>query len=290
MIAGVGGGPSARAIMASALSGTALRVNDVVRILDESGQSLQFSTGLLAATLENIDPGVSVVDRDLRLVAWNSRYLNLFRYPHGLVKVGTPVADLIRYNALRGECGPGEVNDHIARRLGHMGRAMTHSFERLRPDGRVLKTVGGPMTGGGYVMCFTDMTAEARGRAALEKARAEWESRVVERTGQLQAANAALGEATAEKTRFLARGREPRSSATAARRAAVCRSAGRRSAGNGAALARQCRSLDRGRRQAAAGAARHFQARWRRHHARADGLCEARPACRACRKLRAAGG
>ncbi len=204
LIAGVVGVPSARTIMASALSGTALRVDDVARMLDESGQSLQFSRGLLAATLENIDPGVSVVDRDLRLVAWNSRYLDLFRYPPGMVRVGTPVSELIRYNALRGECGPGEVDDHVARRLGHMRRAAAHSFERIRPDGRVIKTVGGPMTGGGYVMCFTDMTAEAEGRAALEQARSELERRVVERTGQLQAANAALGRATAEKTRFLA--------------------------------------------------------------------------------------
>ena len=204
LIAGIVGAPSARAIMASALSGAALRVDDVARMLDESGQSLQFSKGLLAATLENIDPGVSVVDRDLRLVAWNSRYLDLFSYPPGLIRVGAPVADLIRYNALRGDCGPGEVEDHVARRLEKMRLASPHSFERIRPDGRVVKTVGGPMTGGGYVMCFTDITAEANARAGLEQARAELELRVSERTRELQIANAALGRATAEKTRFLA--------------------------------------------------------------------------------------
>lgn len=204
LIAGVVGAPSARTIMASALSGTALRVDEVARLLDETGQSLQFSKGLLAATLENIDPGVSVVDRDLRLVAWNSRYLDLFDYPPGMVHVGAPVATLIRYNALRGECGPGEVEDHVARRLENMRRASPHSFERVRPDGRVIKTVGGPMAGGGYVMCFTDITAEADARAALERARAELETRVEQRTRELQAANAALGRATEEKTRFLA--------------------------------------------------------------------------------------
>ncbi len=204
LIAGVVGAPSARTIMASALSGTALSVDTVARLLDETGQSLQFSKGLLAATLENIDPGVSVVDRDLRLVAWNSRYLDMFAYPPGLVHVGAPVAELIRYNALRGECGPGEVEDHVARRLEHMRRASPHSFERVRPDGRVIKTVGGPMAGGGYVMCFTDITAEAEARAALEGARAELETRVEQRTRELQVANAALGKATEEKTRFLA--------------------------------------------------------------------------------------
>ena len=204
LIAGVVGAPSARTIMASALSGTSLSVDAVARLLDETGQSLQFSKGLLAATLENIDPGVSVVDSDLRLVAWNSRYLDLFNYPPGMVHVGAPVAELIRYNALRGECGPGEVEGHVARRLEHMRRASPHSFERVRPDGRVIKTVGGPMAGGGYVMCFTDITAEAEARAGLERARAELETRVEQRTRELQVANAALGRATEEKTRFLA--------------------------------------------------------------------------------------
>lgn len=204
LIAGVIGGPSARQIMASALQGARLGVTDVMRMLDESGQSLQFSRGLLAATLENIDPGVSVIDHNQRLMAWNSRYLDLFKYPRELVYVGAPVSELIRYNATRGECGPGEVDNHVARRLGHMRRGTVHSFERVRPDGRVLKTVGGPMPGGGYVMCFTDITTEAEARAALERARTELESRVEQRTRALRLANEQLSRADTEKTRFLA--------------------------------------------------------------------------------------
>ena len=204
LIAGVIGGPSARQIMASALSGARLGVADVARMLDQSGQSLQFSKGLLAATLENIDPGVSVIDHHLRLMAWNSRYLELFDYPPELVYVGAPVSELIRYNAERGECGPGEVAAHVEKRLDHMRRGTVHSFERVRPDGHVLKTVGGPMPDGGYVMCFTDITAEAEVRAALERARAELESRVEQRTQELRLANAQLSRADAEKTRFLA--------------------------------------------------------------------------------------
>ena len=204
LIAGVVGLPSARALVGSALFGSNLTHEEVARLLDDTGQSLRFSKGILAATLEHIDPGVSVVDRDLNIVAWNSRYLELFEYPPGLVRVGAPVAELIRFNALKGECGPGEVDEHVERRLGHMKRGQPHSFERVRPDGRVLKTVGGPMPSGGYVMCFTDVTAEAQAVAGLQKARAELESRVDERTSELQDANVALAAADAEKTRFLA--------------------------------------------------------------------------------------
>ncbi|ESQ80638.1 PAS-domain containing protein [Asticcacaulis sp. YBE204] len=204
LIAGVVGAPSAHAIVSSALSGTTISVEDVARLLDQSGQSLQFSKGLLAATLENIDPGVSVIDQNLRLVAWNSRYLDLFQYPPQMIRVGAPVSDLIRYNAERGECGPGEVENHVARRLEHMRRGARHSFERRRADGKVIKTVGGPMPGGGYVMCFTDITTEAAALTGLENARLELESRVEQRTAELRSVNAALARATEEKTRFLA--------------------------------------------------------------------------------------
>lgn len=204
LLAEVVGAASARALMRSALSGTHLTVGDVTRLLDHGGSSLRFSRDLLAATLENIDPGVSVIDRELNLVAWNSRYLDLFDYPPGMVYVGAPVADLIRHNALRGECGPGEVDEHVERRLAHMQRGAQHSFERTRRDGRVLKTVGGPMPAGGYVMCFTDVTAEAEARSAVEAARRTLEKRVADRTQQLSDANLALAQATAAKTRFLA--------------------------------------------------------------------------------------
>jgi hypothetical protein len=57
---------------------------------------------IVSAGLENINVGVSVIDRDLRC------YLDLIRYPPGLMRVGVPIADLIRCNAEGGDCGPGE--------------------------------------------------------------------------------------------------------------------------------------------------------------------------------------
>lgn len=204
LIARVVGAPSARALMASALVGKRLNHDDVARMLDASGQSLQFSKGLLAQTIENIDSGVSVIDGNLRLAAWNSRYVELFGYPPGMVRVGAPIADLIRFNALRGECGPGEIDALVERRLAHLREGVPHSFERRRENGRVLKTVGGPMPGGGYVTCFTDVTSEANARSELEAARAELETRVAERTLELSAANEQLTAATRDKTRFLA--------------------------------------------------------------------------------------
>jgi signal transduction histidine kinase/Na+/proline symporter/CheY-like chemotaxis protein len=204
LIASVIGAASARAIVTSSMAGSALEVGDVVRLLDEGGHSLQFSRALVAATLEAIDPGVSVIDRNLRLIAWNPRYLDLFEYPEGYVTVGRSIADLIRYNAERGEWGRGEIEEQVERRLEHLRRGQSHSFERRRPSGHWIKTVGRSMPGGGYVMSFTDITAEKEAQQILE-------ARVEERTRDLARTNAELAEAkgvaeaaTREKTRFLA--------------------------------------------------------------------------------------
>lgn len=204
LIAQVVGSSSARALVASALAGGKLSVHDVARLLDEGGASLQFSRKLLASTFENVEAGISVVDADLNLVAWNSRYLDLFDYPPGMVYVGAPVADLIRHNARHGDFGDGDIEMQVRKRLAHLRNGQPHQFERLRHDGKTIKTVGGPMPGGGYVMSFTDISEEARMRAALRTTLNELERRVEQRTSELRDANARLAEADRDKTRFLA--------------------------------------------------------------------------------------
>ncbi|PZQ22852.1 MAG: hybrid sensor histidine kinase/response regulator, partial [Sphingopyxis macrogoltabida] len=204
LIAQVVGASSARALVASAIAGDKLSLPEVTRLLDEGGQSLRFSRGLLASTFENIDAGISVVDAQMNLVAWNSRYLDLFGYPAGMVRVGVPVADLIRHNARRGDFGDGDVDYHVEKRLDHMRRGQEHSFERHRRDGKVIKTVGGPMPGGGYVMSFTDISEEARIREELRRTLDELEQRVADRTRELSDANRRLAHADRDKTRFLA--------------------------------------------------------------------------------------
>ncbi|MNO57870.1 Non-motile and phage-resistance protein [compost metagenome] len=152
-----------------------------------------------------------MVDQNLHLVAWNRRYLELFNYPDGLISVGRPIADIIRYNAERGLCGPGEAQVHVARRLHWMRQGRAHSSERLFPNGRVIELIGNPMPGGGFVMSFTDITPFREAEQALRDANEGLEQRVAERTHELSQLNQALSEAKSQaeavsksKTRFLA--------------------------------------------------------------------------------------
>ncbi|WP_298284680.1 PAS domain-containing hybrid sensor histidine kinase/response regulator [Novosphingobium sp.] len=203
LISGVVGSSSARALVASALAGGRMTVDDVTRLLDEGGQSLGFSRQLLAATFENLQSGVSVIDADLNLVAWNARYVDLFGYPPGLVRVGVPIADLIRFNVARGHFAS-PVEAEVDKRLNHLRARRAYESERSHADGRVIKSVGGPMPGGGYLTSFTDITEEARVRAELNRTLEGLEQRVAARTSELSEVNQRLAAATQEKTRFLA--------------------------------------------------------------------------------------
>ncbi|MCT2401562.1 PAS domain-containing hybrid sensor histidine kinase/response regulator [Novosphingobium mangrovi (ex Huang et al. 2023)] len=204
LIARVVGASSARALIASALEGGTMPLPDVARLIDEGGRSLRFSQKLLAATFENLDAGISVIDADLNLIAWNSRYEALFDYPPGMLRIGAPIAELIRYNVLHGDFGGGDPEHHVEKRLDHFRRGSEYSFERLRRDGRVIKTTGGPMPGGGYVTSFTDITEDARVREELRRTLENLEQRVAERTRELSEANRRLAKADRDKTRFLA--------------------------------------------------------------------------------------
>ncbi|KIH82320.1 hybrid sensor histidine kinase/response regulator [Pseudomonas batumici] len=211
LLAGVLGASSTRAVVRAAIEGREMQLEDVVRIADEASEVLQFNRALLQGAIENITQGISVVDQSLKLVAWNRRYLELFNFPDGLISVGRPIADIIRYNAERGLLGPGEAEVHVARRLHWMRQGRAHTSERLFPNGRVIELIGNPMPGGGFVMSFTDITAFREAEQALTEANEGLEQRVAERTHELSQLNVALTEAkgTAEaanqsKTRFLA--------------------------------------------------------------------------------------
>ncbi|MGE8497823.1 MAG: sodium:solute symporter family transporter, partial [Pseudomonas sp.] len=158
LLAGVLGASSTRAVVKAAIEGRDMHVEDVVRIVDEASEVLQFNRALLQGAIENITQGISVVDQSLRLVAWNHRYLELFEYPEGLIYVGRPIAEIIRFNAERGMLGAGNVEEHVAKRLHWMRQGTAHTYERVFPNGRVIELIGNPMPGGGFVMSFTDIT------------------------------------------------------------------------------------------------------------------------------------
>ncbi|NZA26813.1 hybrid sensor histidine kinase/response regulator [Luteimonas sp. SJ-92] len=200
LLASAIGAASARLVLTSTLRGSGMDLAEVVAVLDEAGQELRFNREILSTTLENIDQGVSVVDPEMRLVAWNRRYQQLFGFPDGMLFVGRPVADLIRYNAERGELGllsKVEIETEIAKRIGYMRAGSAHVSERVLASGLVIEVRGQPLPGGGYVTSYSDVTEHKRVERALREINETLEQRVTVRTREAEAAQQS-------RTRFLA--------------------------------------------------------------------------------------
>lgn len=177
---------------------------DLSTMVDEASQVLKFNRELLNSALQSINQAISIVDRDLNVVAWNQEYQNRFNYPEGLLSVGRPVEELIRYNALRGECGPGDVEELVQRRLDHLRSGSAYRFERRRTDGTYLEIQGNPMPDGGFITVYTDITERRRIEDQLRRSNEILEEKVDQRTRALQHSNTELEKANANKTHFLA--------------------------------------------------------------------------------------
>lgn len=205
------GATSARLVLTTTLRGTGMDVDEVMAMLDETSQERRFNQDLLHTTMENVGQGVSVVDGELRLVAWNRRYIELFDYPEERVYVGCPVEELIRFNAERGEWGELDAEAQVQKRLQYLRAGSPYRYQRARGNGRVLEMRGQPLPGGGFVTTYSDITEFKRTEAALREATQTLEQRVAERTDALkaalaaqQAAQQAAEAANQSKTRFIA--------------------------------------------------------------------------------------
>jgi PAS domain S-box-containing protein len=205
------GASSARVVLTHALHRKGLEVDEVAELLDETSQELRISRQLLQATMENVTQGISVVDAQLRVVAWNRRYLELFGYPDGLVTVGRPVVEVLRWSAAHGDLGTGDPEVQVDKRLAHLRAGTAYTYQRLRGNGQVYSIHGQPMAGGGFVTTYTDITDFKRHEQALLEAKQELEERVAHRTSELTASLEAqrLAKQEAEaantsKTRFFA--------------------------------------------------------------------------------------
>ncbi|MBB1399928.1 PAS-domain containing protein [Pseudoalteromonas sp. SG44-8] len=188
-LTGVLGASSAQALIHTVASGKRMAFEEVVNFFDETTQALQFNQNLLFTSLENLSHGISVVDKELNLVAWNKRYAEMFNYPEGFLEVGQPIEQIIRYNAERGECGPGEIERQVEKRVQHLKNGSSHHFIRHRRNGLVYEMTGNPLPDGGFVTSFSDITTHIATQNALEEVNMDLENRIEARTQEIRTIN-----------------------------------------------------------------------------------------------------
>jgi Na+/proline symporter/signal transduction histidine kinase len=219
VLSGIVGSATARRLIDLVRQGGALRLGDIAKLMDGTSQQLQFSQELLQTTVETVSQGISVVDAELCLIAWNKKYVELFSYPKNLLYVGCPIEKLYHYNATQGLYGTADnLNQEVAKRVQQLRSGGDHRFERQLPNNIFIEVHGKPMPGGGFVTTYTDISDYRAAVNTLEETRLHLEERVSQRTEDLSATNQELEaenrrrgevenklrELHASKTRFMA--------------------------------------------------------------------------------------
>lgn len=126
-------------------------------------------TSLLRSTLENISQGLCAFDRDYRLITWNARFFELLDLPPAYAQVGTPMIDIIRFLAKRGDLGPGNTGDVVDQTYAMATSAKASIYERLDTRGKLLEVRIRPLADGGLVATYSDVTERGQAENALRE-------------------------------------------------------------------------------------------------------------------------
>jgi diguanylate cyclase (GGDEF)-like protein/PAS domain S-box-containing protein len=129
---------------------------------------------ILQAFLDYLPGGVTLFGPNLEMIACNARLRQMLDFPDELFADGLPsLPTLARFNALRGDYGPGDPEEITARAVERARKMEPHVFERTRPNGTVLEIRGTPLPNGGFVSIYTDITERKQTEKALRDGEAE---------------------------------------------------------------------------------------------------------------------
>ena len=107
LLASAIGAASSRLVLSLLLRRGDAGSQSALRLLDDASEALQYNRDLLQSALDQVRHGLSVFDKDMRLICWNRQFRELLNLPPELGRVGAPLDRILRTCAERGDFGTG---------------------------------------------------------------------------------------------------------------------------------------------------------------------------------------
>jgi len=210
LLASAIGAASSRLVLSLLLRKRTLSTKAALKLLDDASAAIHYNREILQTALDHVRQGIAVFDKELALVCWNRQFGEILNLPHELTRVGIALHDILRHIARQSEQNA-DIDQFIIDRVAKYTSEVEPFLERVAERGLFIEVRANRLPDGGLVTTFTDITPSVQAAEALERANANLERRVRERTAELTRLNAALewakaeaDEANVSKTRFVA--------------------------------------------------------------------------------------
>ncbi len=154
-----------------ATGGGAITVMTDMTDQKEAERALAVKEAQLTAALDNMPGALVYTDEHLNVVFCNDRFKDMYGAPKELLQTGRYYPDFLRYLAVNGYYGKGDVDALVARRVESLGNPTGESFEDHTPDGRWFRIRRRRAKGGGTVTVMTEITQQKQAERELVEAR-----------------------------------------------------------------------------------------------------------------------
>jgi diguanylate cyclase (GGDEF)-like protein len=139
-----------------------------VRRLGKSEASLAQKSLQFDAVLDNISQGVTMFDRQQRLIVCNAQFAKIYGMAPEFTKPGVSFRTILEARAAV-DCLPADAPDFVAERLGQVARSYSSNAIDKLHDGRTVSITRQPMGDGGWVSTHQDITAQKSVETELER-------------------------------------------------------------------------------------------------------------------------
>jgi signal transduction histidine kinase len=142
-----------------------LREMEMLRISQQlHAKNMQFDLAL-----GNMVQGLCMFDKDQKLIVVNRRYLDIYGFSADVVKPGITLRQLMEYSVSLGNYTKEEAERALAERNDPARLAQRVTLKQRLKDGRIIAVMNEPMSGGGSIATYQDITeAEKSAERALE--------------------------------------------------------------------------------------------------------------------------
>jgi len=130
------------------------------RNVAERTAELRQSQAQFRLALDNMSGGMLMVDKDLKFLVVNDQYSQLYSLPDGLIAPGKSIEEMFRYQADRGDLGPGDQDQLVGQMVERFQSGQSAHYERHLPNGRTIEIYLAPTPEGGCVAVGRDISQQ----------------------------------------------------------------------------------------------------------------------------------